>query len=252
MLTRWGIVASLCLSAGLAQAQTGTLTGKFVYEGAPPEAAALKVDKDVEVCGQHPLKDESLVVGADGGIANVVVFVRSKNVKVDPKLEASLPPTVTMDNKNCRFEPHVVGVWAGKQKLVLANADPVGHNSNVQPPGDVGANPLLAPMKTQELSFRRAQNTGVQVTCNIHPWMKGYVVIRDNPYFAISGADGSFEIKDLPPGEYEFQLWQEKAGFLEVPALKTDKGRFKMKIAAGDNKLGADGVVKVAPKAFQK
>lgn len=252
MSKRWGFLFALCLTAGWASAQTGTLRGRFVYDGTPPEPAALKVDKDVEVCGQHPLKDESLVVGPDGGIANVVIFVRSKVSKVDPSLESDLPPTVAMDNKDCRFDPHVVGVWAGKQKLLLGNHDSIGHNSNIQPPGDLGANPLLAPMKTQELSFRRAQNTGVPVTCNIHPWMKGYVIIRDNPFFAISDADGSFEIKGLPPGELEFQVWQEKAGYVDAPSLKWDKGRFKMKIAAGENKLGDDGVVKLDPKVFQK
>lgn len=250
MYKPFSLAAAACLIAASANGQTGTLKGKFVFDGKAPEPAALKVDKDVEVCGQHPIKDESLVVGPDGGIANVVVYVRTKGVKVDPSIEA--PATVSLDNKDCRFEPHVVGVWAGKQKLLLGNSDSIGHNSNIQPPGDTPANPLLAPMKTQEFSFRRAQNVGVPVTCNIHPWMKGWVIVRDNPYFAISGADGSFEIKGLPPGELEFQVWHEKAGYVDVPSLKWDKGRFKTKIAAGDNTIGADGVVKLDPKIFQK
>lgn len=253
MFKHFAWMPMVAIVVGGSQAQEwGDLTGKFVYGGMAPAPAALKVDKDVEVCGKHALTDESLLVSAEGGLANVVLFVRTKNAKVHPELESGLPESVILDNKDCHFIPHVVALWAGKQQLKLSNSDPVGHNSNVSPPGDVGANPLLAPMTFQDLAFKRAQNIGVPVTCNIHPWMKAYVIIRDNPYVAISAADGTFTMKNLPAGELEFQAWHEKSGYVEVPTLKWEKGRFKMKIAAGENKLGPEGVVKLDPKMFQK
>ena len=108
----------------------GTIKGRFTFGGSAPAANELKADKDVEVCGKHKLLSEELVVGADGGVANVVVFVRDKDVKVHPDLASLKSTPVETDNKNCRFEPHVAVVQIG-QTLKLKNSDTVGHNSNV-------------------------------------------------------------------------------------------------------------------------
>lgn len=223
------------LTAGKAQAQWGDLKGKFLFDGPAPAAAKLDVNKDVEVCGKHMLVDESLLVGADGGIANVVVYVRSKGIQVNPDVAAAAAKPVTYDNKGCRFEPHILPVLIN-QPLFLKNSDPVGHNSNVQPIGDQGINPLLPSGGEIEHKFFRAQLVPVPVTCNIHPWMKGYILPRDNPYVAVTGKDGSFELKSLPAGELEFQAWHEKSGYVATP--EWEKGRFKLTIAAGSNDLG--------------
>lgn len=223
------------------------LTGRFVFDGPPPVAPKLVVNKDTEVCGKHPLVDESLVVGPDGGIANVIVYVRSAKVKTHPDL-AKFEPEVVLDNKNCRFEPHVLPVQLG-QTLILRNSDPVGHNSNVQPLGDQGVNPLIAAGTDAKHKFNKKQLLPVPVSCNIHNWMKAYVLPRDNPYTAVSDEKGNFTIKNLPVGEkLEFQVWQEKAGYLEAkPEWK--KGRFEMTLKKGDNNLGD---IKVKPALFQK
>lgn len=244
------VVALLVISASgaaVAADQWATLTGRFVYDGAAPPPAKLVVSKDADVCGKHPLVDESLVVGPDGGLANVVVYVRSAKVKVHPDL-AKPAGEVILDNKNCRFEPHVAAIQLG-QTLVLKNSDPIGHNSNVQPLGDQGANPLIAAGTDAKHKFNKKQLLPVPVSCNIHPWMKAYVLPRDNPYTAVSDQDGNFTIKDLPAGEkLEFQVWQEKAGYLEA---KSDwkKGRFEMTLKPGENNLGA---IKVKPALFEK
>jgi len=227
--------------------QWADLTGRFVLDGPVPTPAKLVVSKDTEVCGKHPLVDESLVVGPDGGIANVIVYVRSAKVKVHPDL-AKPEGEVVLDNKNCRFEPHVLPIQIG-QTLLLKNSDPIGHNSNVQPLGDQGANPLIAAGTDAKHKFNRKQTLPVPVSCNIHPWMKAYVLPRDNPYTAVSDEDGNFTIKDLPAGaKLEFQVWQEKAGYLEA---KSDwkKGRFEMTLKPGENNLG---VIKVKPALFEK
>jgi hypothetical protein len=242
------VAAGICLTPLAADAQWGTLKGKFVYEGAAPTPTPVKVDKDVQEFGKLNLVDEALVVGPEGGVENVVIYCRTKNVKVDPALEKDLPKTVLMDNKGGRFAPHIVPVWVKHQALILGNSDKVGHNSNIQPLGDMGANPLIPPAGMVELKFNRSQNVPVPVGCNIHPWMKGYVLPRDNPYMAVSNADGEFEIKNLPAGELEFQAWQEKAGYLEAPGWA--KGRFKATIKADET---TDlGTIKLAPKLFEK
>ena len=106
---------ALCLMSAANGEEWGTLKGRFVYSGDAPVAAELKADKDVEVCGKHKLFNEELVVGADKGVANIVIFVRDKNVKVHPDAAAAATSAkVVLDNKDCRFEPHVTFVQAGR------------------------------------------------------------------------------------------------------------------------------------------
>ncbi|HVU87275.1 MAG TPA: hypothetical protein VHD36_08135 [Pirellulales bacterium] len=232
-------------AATTANAQWGNLKGKFVYDGKAPEPKKLDTSKEA-MCVAHNLTDESLIVGPDGGIKNVVIFVRTKGVKVNPSLEKQ-PDKVEIDNKNCRFEPHILPMLLS-QTLVVKNSDPFSHNSNVTEVGGQGANPLIAPGKEATYKYARPQVIPQPVACNIHPWMKAMVLPRDNPYFAVSKDDGTFEIKDLPVGKLEFQVWQEKAGNVDTKAWP--KGRFTMDIKAGDtNDLGT---VKLEPKLFNK
>jgi plastocyanin len=231
-----------CAAGPLLAEEWGTLKGRFVFGGSAPSPAEIKADKDVEVCGKHKLLAEELVVAADGGVANVVVYVRDKKVKVHPDLAASKSEKVVLDNKDCRFEPHVAVVQTG-QPFVLKNSDTVGHNSNVATLKNPPSNSLIPAGGESTVTFNADEAIPAQVTCNIHPWMKAWVVVRDNPYAAISKADGSFEIKNLPAGEVELQMWHEKAGYIgEVKvggkAEKTAKGRKKVQVAAAGTDLG--------------
>lgn len=214
----------------------GSLAGRFVFAGQAPAPSPLSITKDVPVCGRHNLVDESLVVGPDGGLANVVVFVNTRNVPVHPDYEATANDKVTFDNEHCRFEPHILALRTS-QTLVVHNSDPVSHNSNLAPLGDAPINPLLSQKGAAEHQFKRSQSAPVPVTCSIHPWMKGYVFPRDNPYVAVTDDQGRFALENLPAGELEFQVWQERPGPLAArPEWK--RGRFQFKIAPGDNDLG--------------
>jgi plastocyanin len=238
-----GAILSAVLLCGAASAdEWATLKGKFVFGGAAPAAGELKADKDVEVCGKHKLLAEELVVGADKGVANVVVFVRDKGVKVNPEAAKSASAKVVLDNKDCRFEPHVAFVQVG-QDLVVKNSDTVGHNSNIATVKNAPSNNLIPAGGEASLKFTSDEAVPAQVTCNIHPWMKGWLLVRPNPYGAVSKADGTFEIKDLPVGEVELQFWHEKAGYLGEMTIggkaeKASKGRKKVAIAAGGTDLG--------------
>lgn len=247
------LVFSLACSVGLA-AEWGTLKGRFVYDGAKPTAAKITPTKDVEVCSQHQLYDESLVVGDDGGLSNVVVYVRTKGVDVHPDYASSQSGAVELDNKDCRFAPHVIGVRTG-QPLEIKNSDPVGHNTNasltINPPFNV----IIPSGGSTTQNLKSAELLPAPVSCNIHPWMKGWLLVRPDPYFAISAEDGTFEIKNLPAGkELEFQVWQEKSGYVQNAKIDGKdagwkRGRFKMTIKPGDNDLGE---IKLDPAQFQK
>jgi hypothetical protein len=237
-------VAIFLASVGSALAQWGTLKGKFVYDGAAPAAVALDTAKD-PLCTQKVF-DEQLVVGKDGGLANVVVYVRTKGVKVNPEYAKAAKADAVLDNTGCHFVPHILPMLT-TQSLVIKNSDKTSHNTNGNPIGDQAFNPVIPAGGNVTQVLKKVQAIPQPVACNIHPWMKAYVLPRDNPYVAVSGADGSFEIKNLPVGELEFQAWQEKSGYLKAPGWVS--GRFKKTIKAGDNDLGT---IKLSPTLFNK
>ena len=217
----------------------GTLRGRFVFAGAPPQAKPLVVDKDTEVCsvGGMKLLDRSVLVDASSkGLANVVVFAR-KTSRV--KTAAAEAPAV-FDQKNCEFLSPVFAARVGQQ-VDVRNSDPIGHNTNI---AGSSFNQLIP--AGQGTAYKPDAETGMptMVTCNIHPWMKAYAVFRKDGYVAVSSADGSFSIPDLPAGEtIEFQVWHERSGGpngavgLEKPDLKwTPKGRFEIKLEADEVK----------------
>jgi plastocyanin len=203
-----------------------TLKGRFAYDGAPPSPKALNVNKDQEVCSKHPLVNESLVVGSDKGLANVVLFVRNRKVEVHPDYEATATKPVLLDNQGCRFEPHIATVRTS-QPLVVKNSDPVPHNTNAALAVNEAFNESIPPGKELQRKLTSAELGPASVSCTIHPWMKGYVLVQPHPYMAVSAKDGTFEIKNLPAGvPLEFQLWHE-ASTGNNGALALDGGDVK-------------------------
>lgn len=237
------VCAALCLVNSSASADDwGTIKGRFTFGGTPPASLEIKADKDIEVCGKHKILNEELVVGADKGIANVVIFVRDKNVKVHPDLAKTKSEKVILDNRDCRFHPHVAVLQTG-QAFVLKNSDTVGHNSNVATIKNPASNNLIPSGGEVSQTLSSDEAIPAQVNCNIHPWMKAWLVVRPNPYATVTAADGSFEIKNLPAGELELQLWHEKAGFIQEFTVggkseKVAKGRKKVTITPAGIDLG--------------
>lgn len=232
-------------------AEWGTVTGRFVYDGKAPTPATLDTSKD-PLC-KVKLTDEDLLVDDKGGLANAVIALKTKGVAVNPAYESSAKESVELDNKNCRFEPHVLVVRTS-QTLLLKNSDPTGHNTNVQSTSNDGINPILAagsdPLKHK---FAKAEVRPVKVGCNIHTWMGAWLIVRTDPYAAVSDKTGTFTIKDLPAGkELEFGLWHEKAGYLRnakfTGGTTDSKGNFKIKIKPGENNLGD---IKVSSSIFK-
>lgn len=232
---RFALIASLAFST--ASAGAAELKGKLVLKGDAPASAPVADPKaEGDFPGQKLVYENFVVDPASKGIANIAVYVRNPTVTITPEAEkaAADAAEVVIDNKGGQFHPHITGLWTGKQKLLFKNSDPVGHNSNFP---FAAVNPLLPPNAKIEVPVAGAKPIPQELTCNIHPWMKAYIVARENPYIAISGADGSFTIKNLPAGEeLEIQFWHEKAGYL-VAKPEWDKGRLKVTLT-GDQDLG--------------
>lgn len=237
-------IISLWLGARASAAEWGDLKGKFVYDGRPPIAHKLDVEKE-PVCQGHNIVDETLLLDPDGGIANVVLYVRTKSVAVHPAYAKTASDNVTMSFEHCRFEPHILTMRLS-QTLATKNCDPISHNINIQPLNDQPFHSLLG-VAEPKFTFTREQSIPQPVACNIHPWMRAYVLVRSNPYAVVSGADGSFELKNLPAGQLEFQVWKEGVGYLEAKPGWI-RGRFSQDIKAGANDLGT---IKVSPTALK-
>ena len=210
-----------------------TLSGRFVYAGTVGEPKALIVDKDTEVCSKGGMKllDRSLLVDPSSkGLANVVVFARKTTRVKNPVSDTPL----VFDQKNCEFLSPVFAARVG-QPVDVRNSDPIGHNTNI---AGSSFNQLI-PAGAGTV-YKPDSETGMptMVTCNIHPWMKAYCVFRKDGYVAVSSADGTFTISDLPAGEMlEFQVWHERSSGpsgavgLSKPELKwTPKGRFQIRL----------------------
>ena len=243
-----GILATLTFAPQLQATETdawGDLVGRFVYDGSPPERKRLEVEKDVECCGKFDIRDETLLVAPDGGLANVFVYVRSRRVDICPELEQSVDEKVVLDNRDCIFQPHCMTIWYPEQDFEIINSDPVGQNVAFTPVFDTPVNVVLPVGGKTIHHFSRTQTVPVKIVCNYHPWESGYVLPRDNPYAAVSAADGSFRIPKLPIGELEFQVWHERVGFVTTSAWS--RGRFKITIRPGLNDLGT---IELSPALF--
>jgi hypothetical protein len=255
-ITQLTVLQMLAVLGSATAAEWGTIKGRFVFDGQAP--AAKKIAQSTADCANHPLVDESLTVAADGSVANVVVYLRTEKVDLHPDYAKSAGDKIPLDNTKCRFEPHVV-VLRTSQTLLVKNSDNFGHNTKVDPanPGNTAINPILPGGGTIEHKLTVQETLPVKVGCNIHPWMGAWIVVRGNPYAVASNAKGEFEIKDLPAGkELEFQLWQEKSGFLKNVSVqgaaggKADtKGRVKLKVAPGVTDLGT---IKLPATLFNK
>lgn len=189
-------------------ATAATITGTVKYPGAAPKAVKIDMSQD-PACKGGDNTVETLVVNA-GNLENAFVYVkdglgsRTFDVPKDP---------VTLDQQGCRYHPHVLGIMTG-QTLKVLNSDPTTHNIHPTPRDNREWNESQAPKAPAiEKTFAR-EEIMLPVKCNQHPWMKMYVNVVKSPYFAVTGKDGKFTLKGLPPGTYTVAVVHEKLGTL--------------------------------------
>lgn len=242
-------VFAVVASAPIDAAEWGSIKGRIVVDGTPPTLAPLPIGKD-QFCIEKNPANESVIVGKDNELVNAVVYLRvpkeGPKVAIHPDYETMFKEPVVLEMKNCTFRPHVFAVRVG-QTLKIKNRDPVGHNPNAP---SVAYSSLITG-GDNSLKVTYSAKVPMPIVCNIHPWMKGYVLSLEHPYAAITSDDGKFEIKNIPVGEHEFQFWHE-SGFLKnvvFKSLKTDsRGRAKLEIVAdktldvGDIKVKAESL----------
>lgn len=191
-------------------ATVASVSGVVKLQGTPPTAAHISMAAEPSCAKAHPngVAAEDFVVGPGGALANVIVYI-SDGLGART-FEAPKQPAV-IEQKGCMYTPRVVAVQTG-QKIRIVNGDQATHNIHPLPNNNREWNKSQPPgMEPVEEAFAR-EEVGIPVKCNIHPWMKGYITVLKHPYFAATGKDGAFDLKDLPPGEYTIQAWHEKLG----------------------------------------
>lgn len=185
----------------------GTITGVVTFDGAVPKMKKLVVTKDVNVCGKADHFDESLVVSATNGLANVVVKITSI---AEGKGFDALGASFQVDQNGCAFIPHITLVPAGT-KLTILNSDGVLHNIHTHSEINKSVN-IAQPgfKKKMTQTFKEAEI--IRIACDVHNWMGGYIAVVDHPYYAVTDANGNFEISGVPAGSYTLEYWQESLG----------------------------------------
>ena len=236
------VIVLTMTGAATARSETATLKGKFVLDGPTPVEQKITVNQDAAVCGKHNLVKEALVVNKEREIKNVCIWLYAPKLKAPAGQPA--PGPAVLDNHDCKFTPHILTMTAG-QVLELKNSDPVAHNTKGSPRNTAEFNVIIPANGSQLIkTITKPESKPFQVGCNIHAWMTGYVIVTEGPYAAVTGDDGSFEIKGLPVGtQLEFQVWQERGGYVKDVTVDGKKatwslGRFKKTLTAGDNDLG--------------
>jgi len=184
----------------------GTITGTVRFLGKVPRQKAIKITKDPQYCGKTPIYEEFVVVSPEKGLKNVIVFI--KKIRSGKAVE---PGEAMVSNQKCRYEPHVQAFVVGT-RLKVKNADPILHNTHIKLPKSDVFNYGL-PAKDQVIERTIKRKGLMKINCDAgHLWMNAYIGVFNHPYFAVTADDGTFTIKDLPPGKYKLAFWHEKFG----------------------------------------
>jgi hypothetical protein len=206
--------------ASMAQvANAGDITGTVTLSGTPPAEIDIKPLENDPVCGKlngGKATTSFYVVGANKELADVIVMLKGVPAKA---ADASTAPAV-LDQKNCLYTPQIVAVQTG-QKLLVKNSDPSTvpmHNVHINPTAAANVSEYSTKLSQPQMSggpdltynFSAPENF-MKFQCDVHPWMFAWVTVVDNPYFAVTGKDGKFTIKNVPAGKYKIVALHRKA-----------------------------------------
>jgi plastocyanin len=182
----------------------GSISGTVKFKGTAPAPKKLEVSKDKEVCGKSPKVDQSLVVN-NGNLANAVVTIT--DIKTGKKIDAK---KVTLDQKGCEYQPHVLAFPVGTTVEIL-NPDGILHNVHSYSKANSPFN-MAQPKFKKTLDVKIDKPEAIEVKCDVHAWMHGWLVATESPYVAVTDNSGNFKLTDVPPGSYTVEVWHEKLG----------------------------------------
>ena len=205
----------------LDHATTGTIIGTVRVEGTVPPMAEIRFGGFAECAAQHagPTFVGDLVVN-DGKVANAFVYVKDG---LGDRVFAVPTTPVEADQVGCLYQPRVLGAQVD-QTIRFVNGDPLLHNVRGTPKQSAGWNVSLSRRGAAREIRLDHPEIMVSVRCDLHPWMQAWVGVVDHPYFAVSGPDGTFTLRDVPPGDYTLAAWHERLGVRETRVALAPQG----------------------------
>ncbi|MCK6457241.1 MAG: carboxypeptidase regulatory-like domain-containing protein [Phycisphaerae bacterium] len=190
----------------------GVIVGTVTYRGPTPAEQKLQIVKDHETCSKGPAVRPAIRLDDKSRVAEAVVFLANITQGKDfPKRDK--PPEI--NQHFCSFSPNVQVVYL-KEPVEIVNSDPVAHNINASQRIYTLFN-ILQPSKDMRSTKTFDRPGLVELKCNVHDWMRGFVYVMPHPYYQVTGADGAFRLDDVPPGAYELGVWQEHLAEQYVP-----------------------------------
>ena len=191
-------------------ATAGSISGRVLFHGDPPIMPAIDMGSNPNCEKQHktPWKAETVVVNANGTLRNTFIWIKDGL----PKARWAAPPEAAkLEQTGCVYAPHVLGIMEDQQMEILNN-DPVNHNVHAESQVNPAWNESQPPRA--EHKFKRFDSAEVMfpMTCSVHPWMRSWVAVSPHPFFAVTGGDGTFTLKGVPPGTYTVEAVHEKYG----------------------------------------
>ena len=205
----------------------GGISGQVKFTGKVADAVVVDMEQDPQCAKLHTegrKKEELVVVNADGTLVNAFVYI--KGSVAGARYEAPTEAAV-IDQKGCWFAPRVVGMQTG-QSLQVTNSDPVTHNIHPQAQVNREWNQSQAPEDGPLLRKFAKAEVMIGVKCNVHKWMRAWVGVVDHPFFAVTGAGGAFDWKNVPAGTYQVVAWHEKLGMRETTVVVPAGGKVNL------------------------
>lgn len=214
-------LSSLPAYEGGAVSDGGTITGVVKFKGAAPAPKKVEVTKDKEVCAKTAKSDSSLIVSG-GNLVNAVVSIT--DIKKGKKME---PQKVTLDQNGCEYKPHVLAFTAGSTVEVI-NPDGILHNVHSYSKANSPFN-MAQPKFKKTISVKIDKPEVINIKCDVHGWMNGWLFAAENPYFSVTDNGGSFKLTDVPAGTYNVEVWHETLG--KISQKVTVKAKEEAKVA---------------------
>ena len=198
-------------SQNASAADTGQISGMISFQGEKPVLHPINMANSPICASLHtgPVMPADGEVNPDGSLPNAFVYIES----AEGVTLRSTPPRnpVVLTQKGCEYLPHVLGVMVG-QPFEVVNLDPVTHNIHVMGKNNPQWNVTQLPGSASVVRKFMHPEIMIPIRCNMHPWMLAYVGVVDNPFYAVTGHDGMYTIKDLPPGRYTLAVWTATFG----------------------------------------
>lgn len=210
--------------ATMDEANGATISGKVQFIGEKPSMPMIDMSANPMCERQHstPQPAETVVINPNGTVRYALVWISSGL----PKARWMPPQTsVVLDQNGCVYRPHVLALMVGQQ-LEIDNSDPVNHNVHAEAQVNVPWNESQPPQADKKFKTFPREEIWFPVTCSVHPWMRAFLSVVSHPFFAVTGEDGTFMLKGVPPGSYTVEVIQEKLGRKTAPVA----------VAAHDNK----------------